>query len=212
MPSPPNAAETNVAAVHPVIRTRHARGVIVLHWIVAVGVLVQFGLGSWMRTLPDKTGVQASWFNLHKSIGLTVFLFVVLLILVRLRQPAPALPPSLPLWQRRSARVVHGLLYACVLIMPITGYMGSSFTRFPIRYFGYALPNYWGWESAELKALCSLVHLSTVVLFMALVALHIVAALWHLARRDGVFQRMGPAGARSTSVFPSPAPSSAATR
>jgi cytochrome b561 len=168
----------------------HSRPAIVLHWLVATGVLIQFSLGWWMRTLPDKTGVQAYWYNLHKSVGLTVFLAVVVLLVVRFSQPPAALPDAMPAWQRRAARVVHFLLYACVLVMPITGYMGSSFTRFPIRYFGVVLPNFWGWDAPDLKALCSAIHLGTVILFMSLVALHIAAALWHLARRDGLFQRM----------------------
>ena len=75
--------------------------------------------------------------------------------------------------------------------MPVTGYMGSSFTRFPIKYWGMALPNFWGWESPELKALCSLIHFSTVIVFMTLVAIHIAAALLHrVVNRDQVFRRM----------------------
>src|SRR3954470_10990817 len=129
----------------------YPRGVVVLHWIVGLGVLTQFGLGWWMQTLPDKTGVQAWWFNLHKSIGLTVFLLVIAALAWRLRHRPPALPAPMPAWQRRSAKLAHFGMYACLIIMPLAGYMGSSFTRFPIRYWGYALPNFWGWESPLLK-------------------------------------------------------------
>jgi cytochrome b561 len=169
---------------------RYTRTAVVLHWLIALGVLTQFGLGWWMRSLPDKTGVQAYWFNLHKSIGLTVFMLVVVMIAWRIVHPAPALPLSMEPWKRRAARIAHRALYACLLIMPITGYMGSSFTRFPIRYWGTALPNFWGWESPALKALMSQIHLITVIVFMTLVAVHVAAALLHLASRDGVFRRM----------------------
>src|SRR4051812_48799146 len=108
----------------------HTRTATVLHWLIALGVLTQFFLGWWMRTLPDKTGVQAYWFNLHKSIGLTVFMLVVALTAWRPPHPPVPLPATMPLWQRRSARTAHILIYACLLIMPVTGYMGSSFTRF----------------------------------------------------------------------------------
>ncbi len=169
----------------------YTRTAIILHWLLALGVLIQFSLGWWMRTLPDKTGVQAYWFNLHKSIGLTVFMLVVVLLVWRFMHPPPPLPESMPSWQRRSARVCHYGLYLCLIIMPISGYMGSSFTRFPIRYFGTVLPNFWGWESAELKALYSFVHLTTVIVFMMLVAIHIGGAMLHLViKRDQVFRRM----------------------
>ncbi|MFM9972431.1 MAG: cytochrome b [Burkholderiales bacterium] len=169
----------------------YTRTAMILHWLLALGVLTQFCLGWWMRSLPDKTGVQAYWFNLHKSIGLTVFVLAVVMLIWRIKHPPPTLPDFMPAWQRWSAKACHHGLYVCILIMPISGYMGSSFTRFPIRYFGVALPNFWGWESPELKALCSLIHLCTVWVFMSLVALHIGAALMHLfISRDRVFQRM----------------------
>ena len=169
----------------------YTRTAIILHWLVALGVLIQFCLGWWMRTLPDKTGVQAWWFNLHKSIGLTVFLLVVLLMLWRILNSPPPLPCSMPWWQRRAAKACHQMLYLCVMLMPVSGYMGSSFTRFPIRFWGVILPNAWGWDSPELKALCSLVHFSSVLVFMTLVVIHIGASLLHLAfSRDQVVRRM----------------------
>ncbi len=169
----------------------YTRTAIILHWLLALGVLTQFSLGWWMRTLPDKTGAQAYWFNLHKSIGLTVFMLLVVVLIWRIRNPPPPLPDFMPAWQRWSAKACHYGLFLCLLIMPISGYMGSSFTRFPIRYFGMVLPNFWGWESVELKALSSLVHFCTVLVFMSLVAVHIAAAIMHLAlKRDQVFRRM----------------------
>lgn len=169
----------------------YTRTAIILHWLVALGVLTQFCLGWWMRTLPDKTGVQAYWFNLHKSIGLTVFMLVLLLLLWRLLNPPPPLPQTMPWWQRWAAKACHRGLLLCVMVMPIAGYMGSSFTRFPIKYWGMSLPNFWGWASPELKALCSLIHFYTVIVFMTLVAIHIAAALLHLVvNRDQLFRRM----------------------
>jgi cytochrome b561 len=101
---------------------------------------------------------------------------------------APASAP-LPKWQRTAATANHWALYAAMLMLPASGYLGSSFTRYPIKYFGHALPH-WGWDWPSAKALMSSLHLSTACLLGALIALHIGAAVWHLARRDGVFLRM----------------------
>ena len=104
---------------------------------------------------------------------------------------APALPASLPRWQARAARLSHGLLYAALIAQPLVGYLGSSFTRYPIKYFGITLPH-WGWDAPALKQVCSNVHFALACLISVLVVLHMAAALKHLLARDGVFQRMWP--------------------
>ena len=168
--------------------TRTAR---VLHWLIAVFVFVQISLGVWMIGIPKAPpGIRAYWFNVHKSIGITLGVFILVRLLWRLTHRAPPLPPSVPPWQRIAAKTSHVLLYACMVVMPLSGYLGSSFTQYPIKYFGYTLPH-WGWDAPALKELCSQVHLVTVTIFITLIAIHIAAALKHLLiNRDGVFQRM----------------------
>lgn len=172
---------------------RYGTVAIALHWAVAVLVLGQIALGWWMLELPKSPpGLRADWFNLHKSLGLTIGLLVLLRLAWRWRHPAPALPASLPRWQARAARISHFLLYACLIAQPLVGYLGSSFTRYPVKYFGLTLPH-WGWDAPALKELCSAVHLGIACLLTVLVAVHIAAALKHLlVNRDGVFQRMVP--------------------
>jgi len=76
--------------------------------------------------------------------------------------------------------------------MPLSGYLGSSFTRYPIKVYGATLLH-WGWDAPALKELCSQVHYATVWILMALVAVHVGAALKHLlVERDAVFWRMWP--------------------
>ena len=172
---------------------RYDRVAITLHWVVAVLVLCQISLGWWMSELPKApAGLRAGWFNLHKSIGLTIGLLVLFRLAWRIGHRPPPLPESMPRWQVRAARASHVLLYAALIVQPLVGYLGSSFTKYPIRYFGFTLPH-WGWDAPALKELCSAVHFSLACLITALVALHIAAALKHLlVNRDGVFQRMLP--------------------
>lgn len=166
---------------------------IALHWIVAALVFGQLSLGWWMIEIPaDPPGQRADWFNLHKSIGITIALLVLARLAWRRAHPAPALPASMPRWQARAARANHALLYACLVVMPLAGYLGSSFTKYPIKYFGVVLPKL-GWEDAALKELCSQVHYLTAWILLTLLALHVTAALKHLLiERDGVFGRMWP--------------------
>jgi cytochrome b561 len=139
----------------------------------------------------DPSGVRAWWFNLHKSIGITLAALVVLRVLWRLGHPGPSLPGTLPQMQRIAATGTHWALYACMLVMPLSGYLGSSFSKYPIKYFSNALPH-WGWDWPAAKAFLSNVHLAAAWLLAALIAVHVVAALRHALRRDGLFSRMWP--------------------
>jgi len=172
---------------------RYTRTAMILHWLIAAGVFAQFALGWWMKGIPnDPPGVQAYWYNVHKSIGLTIGMLVIARILWRLRHSPPALPGSMPAWQRKLAFANHIGLYACMVVMPVAGYLGSSFTRYPIRYWGMVLPK-WGWDAPALKEICSTVHLIAAVTFMMLVAIHLLAVLKHaLIDRDAIWRRMFP--------------------
>lgn len=144
----------------------------------------------------EPPAARAWWFDLHQSIGITLLGFVVVRLLWRLSHPAPELPGTMPRLQRAMAKATHWTLYGCMLVMPISGYLGSSFTKDPIEYFGVRLPQ-WGWDSPGMQELMGAIHSITAYLLGALVALHIGAALWHLVQRDGVFGRMWPSVQRS---------------
>ena len=161
-----------------------------LHWLIGLAVLGQIALGWWMIGLPNTPpGYQAGWYNIHKSIGLSIALLVLLRIVWRLRHPAPVLPATLAAWQRLAARCSHALLYLCLVLMPLSGFLGSSFTKYPIKFWGMVLPR-WIDPSPAAKELCSQIHYATVCLFMLLIALHIAAAIKHALAGDGVFRRM----------------------
>lgn len=185
----------HTSALHrPVLdaTARYSRVAVALHWLLAAGLIYQLSLGLWMGGLPKTPpGLRADWFNWHKSIGLVLGLIIVLRALWRLSHAAPAWPASLPRWQALAAGSNHALLYACMLVMPLSGYLGSSFTAYPIKFFGMPLPRWWG-ASADLKELFSSLHSGASQVFMLAIALHVLAALWHALRRDGMFQRMLP--------------------
>jgi cytochrome b561 len=167
----------------------YTRTAIALHWLLAVAFAAQVVLGWWMLDLPKTPpGLRAGWFNVHKTIGITVGL----LVLVRITWRATHVPPRAGTggWERIAAQAAHGALYACMLLMPLTGFLGSSFTRYPIRYFGRALPTpHADWPMA--KQLMSDFHYATAWALMVLVAIHVAAAAWHWWRRDAVAARMG---------------------
>ena len=164
-----------------------------LHWLIALAVLAQIALGFWMLDIPKTPpGARAAWFNVHKSIGLSIGLLVLLRLTWRVLHAPPALPSSVGRLQAAAARATHVALYACMLTMPVAGYLGSVFSGYPILVFGTPLPM-WGWKSVALKDFFSALHGATALVFIALIALHAAPALKHLlVDRDGVFHRMLP--------------------
>lgn len=168
---------------------------VVLHWLLVAVVFVQIGLGWYMTDLPLGP-VRSAPFALHKSLGLTAALLIALRIVWRLTHPAPPLPAWLPAWQARAAHINHALLYACMIVMPVAGYVSAEFYKYPTRFWGYRLPR-WGWENETLNAVFSGIHQYTSYLFVALIAIHVVAAVTHLRRRDGIFSRILPASLRA---------------
>jgi cytochrome b561 len=100
--------------------------------------MIAFG---WlMQEIPkDPVGPRVNAYNLHKSIGLTVLLLMLARTAWRVTHRAPDLPP-MPVWQARTARVVHILLYVCLFVQPLTGYLGSAFSGYPVKIFGMVLP------------------------------------------------------------------------
>jgi cytochrome b561 len=165
---------------------------VALHWLLVGMVFMLYGVGWYMVGIPKGTPPVAYFYNLHKSIGIVTALPIVLLILWRTTHAPPSLPGSLPQWQARAAHINHVLFYICLVVLVVSGFVESNFTRFGIKFFGYPLPIL-GWEDKTLYRLFNRIHVYTSYFFAVLIAVHIAAALKHLlVNRDGIFGRMWP--------------------
>lgn len=164
-----------------------ARG---FHWTIAIGVALVLLIGMCRHLVPHEQ--KATWMTLHKSLGLTLMLIMILRLIWRWIDPAPKLPHTVPSWQRNMAGLIHGLLYLLIIAMPLTGWIMSTAA-------GH-LPNIW-WlgrvalpgipASKPLASLFSDIHTALAWLLGTLIALHVAAALkHHLIDRNGVLQRM----------------------
>src|SRR5512139_1692329 len=157
---------------------RYTRVAVALHWSIAALVMGQFAWGWWMQGIPKQpVGPRVDAFNLHKSIGMTIFLLMVLRLAWRWRHPPPPLPP-MPAWQAAAARATHVLLYVALLLQPIFGYLGSEVSGYPVKYFGMTLPG-WAGKHEALKDALSIAHLVNSWVLATLVTLHVAGALKH---------------------------------
>jgi cytochrome b561 len=160
--------------------------------LIAAAVLALIGWGWWMQTIPkNPVGPRVDAFNLHKSIGMMVLLLMLVRIGWRTRhRPPPFLP--MPQWQARLARVVHLLFYVCLIIQPVSGYLGSAFSGYPVRFFGVVLPA-WAPKNDALKDALSIVHLVNSWVLVGALALHLAGTVKHvLLERGSAWRRIWP--------------------
>jgi cytochrome b561 len=179
---------------------RYTRTAVVLHWLLAVLILANLALALCVDSLAD------AWvrpvIDTHKSIGITVLGLVILRILWRWAHRPPPLPAGYAPWEQRAARAAHGLLYALMVCLPISGWMHDSAWKdaatHPLRLFGLV-----PWErfafiermepaaKESLHTLLGTIHASLGYVLLALLLLHIGGALKHQwLDREAELQRM----------------------
>lgn len=162
----------------------------VFHWLVAALILAQAIIGLTMVGM-DVTPAKVRVFALHKSIGMTILALVLLRIAWRSGERRPADPPAMPRWQARAARAMHLALYVLILAIPFSGWWFNSASGAPLVWFDWLkLPGLGGYDPVW-KPRALLLHQTLFWLLVALLVLHVGAALWHHFRQhDDVLRRM----------------------
>ncbi len=191
-------------------RNDYTAGAKLLHWLIAVLIFILFPL-AW--TMGDFSGIQKfKLYNLHKSIGITVLALMTLRLLWRAVFAAPALPQTLPTLERRAAHLGHLALYAALFVMPLSGWAMISASDKPSVFFNAAhfplIPWLSGLAPAEKKSFADLfkaVHEVASYVLLALIAIHVAAALRHAyILKDGIMSRMLPRFAHAAKAAKSP--------
>jgi cytochrome b561 len=170
---------------------RYSTPAIVLHWLVAMLIFVAFPLGVYMHELPLSPG-KLKLYSYHKWIGITLLMLVALRVTWRLTHTPPPLPADMAAWQRRASQAVHGLLYLLMIAIPLSGWLMSSAKGFQTVWFGVLpLPDLVE-KNRELGDLLAGVHQALNFTLLALVIMHVGAALQHhFIERRPFLQRMG---------------------
>jgi cytochrome b561 len=163
---------------HPLLRYSNVN--VAFHWVTAVLVLLQIWLGlsfADMANGPEK----ANLFTWHRTIGSVILLLVLARLTYRLMNPPPPYPPELPRWERFAGTWNHRLFYLLLIAMPIGGLLAvSGLTPGPNITLagGISFPKIPG-VSKELGEIAGDVHSAAAWLLIALIVLHVAAALKH---------------------------------
>ncbi|HWL72181.1 MAG TPA: cytochrome b [Geminicoccus sp.] len=174
------------------------------HWGTAALVIPLWGLGWYMVGQTQDLFWQYELYQLHKSFGFVVFGLALLRLVWRLVDPAPPLPAGMGRPLRLAAHLSHLGLYACLIGLPVTGFLMSAASPLGIPtvlFDTIPVPHPLG-PSEVLYELFRAVHYWMAMLLAALLAAHVLAALHHhLVAKDDVLLRMIPFG-RPKARFP----------
>ena len=146
---------------------------IALHWGVVVLILTQWLTSGAIHrthgTLLPPSSTDLLLHAVHNYSGMTIGLLVGVRVLLRIFRPVPAPSGQPPMLQRLSG-AVHWGLYLSLMAQAATGFVTAYL---------------WGGAGQ--------VHVLLWNVTLALVAIHVGAALLHAMRLDGVLSRMLPA-------------------
>lgn len=163
----------------------------VLHWLTVLCLAMAATL-ILLRTELDGRALRQWLLEGHRHFGLLVLVLFALRVglRLRLRTLPPGPPASLPM--RLAAGTTHVAMYGLMLALPLLGWALSGAFGKTVYFFGIPLPALVA-PDGDLGDTLGMWHLNAAWALLALVLLHIGAALWHhLVLRDGLLRRVLP--------------------
>lgn len=191
--------------------SRYTKTAVILHWLIAIFLVGMFLLGWFMTEIPKEATKQTSfdvfnlgiytwqvaqeisprafYFNLHKSLGITIFALIAIRLLWRITNKPPAPLTSYSALERKVATGTHHLLYLFMVVIPSTGLLMSIYGKYSVSWFGLELIK--GADNKGLRDFFEGSHEFVGIVLLVLVALHVLAALKHkIIDKDDTLKRM----------------------
>lgn len=160
-----------------------------LHWLMALAILIMLALGTRLQSL--QPGLANLWlYGLHKSIGLSLLMLVLIRLVWHRISPPPAPIGDPSALSQRLARAGHILIYLLLIAIPLSGWVASSASGIDTMFFDTWVvppiaPVSEAWENAGWA-----VHGALTKLLMAVLLIHVGAALKRQMEGDGTLSRM----------------------
>jgi cytochrome b561 len=167
---------------------KYSRTAIALHWVMALLIIAGVVLIWVVDYVPDE---QVRWvIDTHKSIGITVLGLTIWRLAWRYTHRPPALPATYSRWEQRASGIAHGLLYALLFLMPLSGWLHDSAWKdaatHPMELFGLFNWPRIGWVMSlepglkeQLHTVFGNVHTACGYGLYVLLALHVLAVVKH---------------------------------
>ncbi|MGA7809461.1 cytochrome b [Bradyrhizobium sp.] len=162
-----------------------------LHWTMAALILLAIALGGMGRYLPAGHQPRQGLLEVHKSLGFTILVLLVVRVTWRLVAGEPPYRAPLGRLNHLASRAGHFALYGLMLVMPISGYLYSAAGGYSLPWFGLfqwprLLPH-----DKDISEWGKLLHYWGAWIIAAVLAVHLAAVVWHhWIKRDEVLSRM----------------------
>lgn len=163
-----------------------------MHWLIFALVLTAYLCINLFDLFPKGSTTRANILAAHFTAGLAVLLLVWPQLLLRFRHGQPPIAPPPPHWTKLLSELTHVALYAFLIIQPILGVLTVQIGGKAVKLFGVTLlPPLLGASNRALSHQLEDIHSWIGTIFYYVIALHILAALWHyFMRKDDTLQRM----------------------
>ncbi|CAN4276262.1 CybB Cytochrome B561 [Methylophilaceae bacterium] len=191
--------------------TSYTKTAIVLHWLIAIFIALMFVLGWYMAELPKEAPKQMAYdlfdlgiytwqvseevsprtfyFNLHKSLGLTVLALIVFRILWRITHTPPAALSSYKAIEKKVAKATHHSLYLLMLAVPVTGLTMAINSKYGVKWFGIDVIA--GLDNKPLRDFFECTHEFVGIVLLVFIGIHLLGALKHkFIDKDDTMSRM----------------------
>lgn len=163
---------------------------IAIHWLVALTVLSLFIVGLWMVGL----SYYSPWYHrapmIHQSVGVILVAVTLFRLFWRRYAGTPVSLSNHKAWEKRIAKLTHGILYLLIISMVFSGYLIATAKGQPFSFFGLPIPAVvTGIENLEHNA----ANFHEVIAFAIVIiaALHGLAAIkHHFIDKDITLKRM----------------------
>ncbi len=168
-----------------------------LHWLIAALFALQYASAIIMLRVPAEAttlGVtQAEYYNWHKSLGLLALLLTIARLVNRRSGALPPWAPTLTPLEQVMVHRAEQLLYAAMLVMPLSGLVYVMAGGYGVRLFGiFDLPNPIG-SAPRLAVLAQWLHVASAILLLLPLGLHLGLVLGHhFGLKDRLISRMLP--------------------
>jgi cytochrome b561 len=191
--------------------SRYTKTAIILHWLIAIFIALMFVLGWYMAELPKEAPKQMAYdlfdlgvytwqlaeeasprtfyFNLHKSLGLTVLALIILRVLWRITHTPPAALSSYKAIEKKVATATHHSLYLLMLAVPATGLIMAINSKYGVKWFGIDVIA--GLDNKPVRDFFECTHEFVGIVLLVLIGIHLLGALKHkFIDKDDTMSRM----------------------
>ena len=168
-----------------------------LHWAIFLLFITQFVVAFVMLNMPSGDVVagftQGALYEWHKSLGLVALTVAVGRFLWRKLTSLPDWAPNLSPGEKRTIGVVEPLLYACMFVMPVSGYLFVMTGGFGVKLFNsFDLPRVPA-ENETIAHVAQFAHSTTATILVLTLIAHWIVIFRHESRHsDGYLARMLP--------------------